>query len=84
MEVRDTIRGYILENFLFTDDQSQLEDQTSFMGEGIMDSTGILELIMFIETEFGIEVKEADMTAENFDSVSNMVGFVRRTNGTGA
>ncbi len=84
MEVRDTIRGYILENFLFTDDQSQLEDQTSFMEEGIMDSTGILELIMFIETEFGIAVKEADMTAEYFDSVANMVGFVKQTNGTGA
>ena len=84
MEVRDTIRGYILENFLFTDDQSQLEDQTSFMDEGIMDSTGILELIMFIETEFGIEVKEADMTAENFDSVANMIGYVKRSNGAAA
>ena len=78
MTARDSIRGYVLENFLFTDDQSQLEDQTSFMEKGIMDSTGILELIMFLETEFGISVDEDDMTAENFDSVANMVSFVDR------
>ena len=76
MSIEDKIRGYILENFLFTDDQSALSNGTSFLDKGIVDSTGILEIIMFIEDEYGFTVDDDEMVPENLDSVTNIVAFV--------
>ena len=76
MSVKDKVRNYILENYLFTDDQSELDDNASFLDKGIIDSTGILELVMFIEEEFNIQLNDEDMIPENLDSVENIVNFV--------
>ena len=76
MPLREKIRNYILENFLFTDDQSALDVNDSFLEQGILDSTGILEVIMFLEEEFGIKVHDEEMIPENLDSVANLVKFV--------
>lgn len=70
------IRQYILENYLFTDDDSELKDNESFLKKGIIDSTGILEVIFFIEEEFGIKVDDAEMIPENLDSVDNITSFI--------
>ncbi len=78
MSVEQKIRDYILENYLFTDDQSALNNSDSFLESGILDSTGILEVIYFIEDEFGVEVEDQEMVPENLDSVDNIVGFVGR------
>ena len=56
MNIVQTIRRYILENFLFTDDESALGNGESFFAAGIIDSTGVLEIILFIEETFGIMV----------------------------
>ncbi len=70
------IRDYVLENYLFTDDQSALANDASFLENGIIDSTGILEVIAFIEEEFEIEVEDEEMIPENLDSVNNLVAFI--------
>ncbi len=77
-EVREKIRRNILENYLFTDDPAALNDADSFLEKGIIDSTGILELIYFMEDEFGIKVQDEEMIPENLDSVDNLIAFVAR------
>ena len=72
------IRNFILENFLFTDDQSELANDDSFLQKGIVDSTGMLEIIYFIEDDFGIKVEDSEMIPENLDSVNNIMEFVKR------
>ncbi|HIE39207.1 MAG TPA: acyl carrier protein [Anaerolineales bacterium] len=76
--VEATIRRYILESFLFTDDESQLPDDASFLEEGIVDSTGVLELVMFIEETFDISVEDEEILPENFDSVTQLARYVHR------
>ena len=78
MSIEDKIRGYILDNFLFTDDQSALSSEDSFMGKGLIDSTGILEVIFFLEEEFDVKVDDSEMVPENLDSVNNLVAFVNK------
>ena len=76
MSVEKKIRAYILENFLFTDDESALNSADSFLDKGVLDSTGILEVIYFLEDEFGVKVEDDEMVPENLDSVDNIVKFV--------
>lgn len=76
MSIEDKIRGYILENFLFTDDQSALSSTDSFLEKGLVDSTGILEIMTFIEDEYGFSVEDDEMIPENLDSVINIVKFI--------
>jgi acyl carrier protein len=78
MSVEKTLRSYILQNFLFTDDDSVLSNSDSFLERGIIDSTGILELITFIEEEIGIKVDDEEMIPENLDSIDNLVAFIAR------
>jgi acyl carrier protein len=75
------VRGYILENLLFSSDAAELPNDASLLERGVIDSTGVLEIILFLEGEFGIQVKASEMLPENFDSVNNMVRFVCRLQG---
>jgi len=74
--LKDKLRLFILENFLFTDDQGELNDEDSFMDQGIIDSTAILELIFFIEEEFSIKVEDEEMIPDNLDSINKAVRFI--------
>ncbi|HEB55491.1 MAG TPA: acyl carrier protein [Gammaproteobacteria bacterium] len=78
MDTKQKIRKYVLDNYLFTDDESALGDDDSFLEKGIIDSTGILEIIYFLEDEFGISMSDEEMTPENLDSVSRIAEFVER------
>ena len=73
---RQQIKGYVLENFLFSNDQNAIGDQDSLIGGGILDSTGIHELIMFLEEQFNLRVVPEEMTPANFDSISTVDAFV--------
>jgi len=75
---RDLLRKLILEDYLFTDDQFALSDSTSFLDEGILDSMGILEIIMFLEDQFQIKVDDDEMVPENLDSIENLLAFMSR------
>ena len=77
MSSEDKIRGYILDNFLFTDDQSELSNSDSFLEKGLVDSTGILEIISFIEDEFNLKVDDDEMVPENLDSVDSILNFLK-------
>lgn len=78
MSVEASIRNYILENYLFTDDPAALNSEDSFLEKGILDSTGILEVIYFLEETYGIKIQDNDMTPENLDSVNNIAAFIER------
>ena len=75
---RDTLRKFILDDYLFTDDQSALQDDTSFLEEGILDSMGILEIIMFLDEELGVTVAKDEMTPANLDSINSLLAFIER------
>lgn len=76
MSTEQKVRDYILDNYLFTDDQSALNNSDSFLDKGIIDSTGIMEVIFFLEEEFGVEVEDEEMVPENLDSVDNIVKYI--------
>lgn len=71
MKYRSDIRQFVVKTFLFGDDSS-LYDDTSFMGGGIIDSTGVLELISFLEESYGIKVQPEEMIPANLDSVNRV------------
>jgi acyl carrier protein len=70
------IREFVVANFLFGQDASQLADDHSFLENGIIDSTGVLELVGFLEQHFGIAVADRELLPENLDSVRNAAAFV--------
>ena len=78
MATEKILRDFILENYLFTDDQDALANDDSFLDKGIVDSTGIMEVIEFITSEFGIEVEDEEMVPENLDSIDNLVAYIAR------
>ena len=78
MSIEAKIRHYILENLMFTDDESRLANDASLLDRGVIDSTGVLEIVMFLEEEFALKIKDSEMLPENFDSVEKLVAFVQR------
>jgi acyl carrier protein len=80
--VKNTVRDFIVENFLFGVEEANLTDQASFLETGIIDSTGILELVTFIEAEYDITIQDDEMLPQNLDSLENISAFViRKRNG---
>lgn len=71
------IRQFIVQNFLFGDDQG-LQNDTSFMQSGIIDSTGILELVNYIEQTHGIRIQDDELIPENLDSIDNLHQFLQK------
>jgi acyl carrier protein len=74
MTVRDRVRSFICDSFMvdgFADDES-------FLGSGIIDSLGVMQLVSFIETEFSVKVQDADLVPEHFDSVERVAAFIER------
>ena len=78
MSIEDKIRAYIAENILFSDNGYPHTDDTSFLEEGIVDSMGIMELVMFVDESFGITVEDEELVPDNFDSVSKLAAYIRR------
>ncbi len=76
MSSEGILRQFILENYLFTDDEGELSNDDSFLDLGIIDSTGIMEVVLFVEQQFGFEVDDEDLLPENLDTISNLVAFV--------
>lgn len=78
MSVEAKLREYILENYLFTDDQSALNNSDSFLDLGVIDSTGIMEVIDFVEGEYEFTVDDEEMVPENLDSIDNLVAYIAK------
>jgi acyl carrier protein len=75
--IKEKIRVFIVENFLFGD-ESGLQDSTSFFDEGVVDSMGILELVEFLKEEFSITIEDEELLPENLDSIDNVVSFLMK------
>jgi acyl carrier protein len=78
--VSGTLRQYIVENFLFGQD-SDISDNDSLMNNGVIDSTGLLEVVTFLENEFKVAVKAHELVPENFDSIAQITRFVASKRG---
>lgn len=78
MEIQTQIREYVAKNLLFSDNGFRYSDDASFLEEGIVDSMGVLELVLFIEEMFGVTVEDAELTPDNFDSVNKLANYVQR------
>ncbi len=70
-----TLREFVAENFLFRAD-AHIADNQSLLETGVMDSTGVLELIAFLEQTYGISVADAEIIPENLDSIDNMTSYL--------
>ena len=77
MSTRDQVRQFITTNFYVPDPQA-LGDQTSFLDTGIIDSTGVLELVSFLQEQFGIVLEDGEIVPENLDTVGNIVNLIQR------
>ncbi len=71
------------ENFLYMRPDFELRNDQSLMGNGIVDSMGVMEMIQFLEEEFGVEVDDADITEENLGSIDAIAEFVAARKGAG-
>ena len=76
MNIKSEIRKYIIENFLYGNDDNTLNDDVSFLENGIIDSTGVLELVSFVQETFGIKVKDDELIPNNFDSLGKLEAFI--------
>jgi len=82
--IREKVTTYIIENLLLGADDNIHED-ASLLGSGILDSTGALELVAFLEQEFRLTIKDSDLTPDNLDSIARIAAFVltKRAGGNG-
>jgi acyl carrier protein len=76
--VRDEIRSYIQENFLYMRPDLDLQDDDDLLGLGVIDSLGFVELVEEVQARYGVQVSDVEITEDNFGSVSAIVGFIDR------
>ena len=77
-DVLTEIRRFIIENFLFGSEEEVPTDEASLLGNGIIDSTGVLEIVTLVESRYEIEVSDDEMLPENFDSLRDVAEYVKR------
>lgn len=76
MSVQHEIRQFIIDNFLMGQDSDDLKDDSSFLEEGVIDSTGVLELVGFLEENYNIKVEDEELIPENLDSIKNIRAYI--------
>jgi len=82
-EIREKIKTFIVNNFLLGVNAGNLNDSDSFLEKGIVDSTGILEVVSFIEESFSIKVEDEELLPDNLDSINHLVDFVQKKQNKG-
>jgi acyl carrier protein len=80
MESKEQIKAFISSNF-YVPEGVALEDGSSLLDQGIVDSTGVLEVVAFLESTFGIKVEDQELLPENLDSIQRLADFVARKKG---
>jgi len=76
--IEQTIKNFITENFLVDGDTNQLDNNQSFLESGIIDSTGMMELVSFVEGQYTIKIEDEELIPDNLDSVNNVVRFINK------
>lgn len=82
-DIKIAVRQFIIENFLFEEDEN-LKDDTSFLENGIIDSTGVLEMVTFLEETYDLHVEDEDMIPENLDSLEAIAHYITRKKNGGS
>ena len=77
MTIEQQIKEFISRNLIFSNNDFPYSDEDSFLNQGIIDSVGIMMLVVFVEENFKISVGDSEITRMNFDSVSRLAGYVR-------
>jgi acyl carrier protein len=80
-DIKTVVREFLLDNFVMGSD-AVIADDVSFMKTHILDSTGFIELVTFIEETFGIKVADEEMVPENLDSLLNIEAYLERKGAT--
>ena len=75
-DIEETLKNFIIDNFIFDETGEHLKNDQSFLESGIIDSTGMLELVSFIEETFEIKLEDEELIPDNLDSVNNVVKFI--------
>lgn len=78
MDIKEQIRHYLAENFLFSSDGFKLDNDASLLEEEVVDSTGVMELVLFVEDNFGVSVADEEIVPDNFDSVNRLAAYIQR------
>ena len=79
--IAQEIRDFIIENFLFGESDNGLQDTDSLLDKGIIDSTGVLELVSFLEQTYEMQVEDEELIPENLDSIANVTEYIQRKQG---
>jgi len=74
-DIKHDIRNFVVENFLFGQ-ASDLTDESSFLEQGIIDSTGMMELVAHLERTYSIKVKDEELVPDNLDSINSIAAFL--------
>ena len=74
-EIREIVRKYILDTFI-KDNELTIDDDFSFIEEGVIDSVGVMEMVAFLETTFNFRVEDEELVPDNLDSVNKIVTYV--------
>jgi acyl carrier protein len=75
-DIRQALRAYIEENFLYLDPEAKLGDTDEFLTLGIVDSLGFVELVEEVQSRFGVVIEDVEITEENFGSIEAIAGYV--------
>ena len=81
IDIKETIREFIADNFLKRDESKTFDDDDSFLENAMIDSVGVVELVAFIEETFGFRVEDEELVPENLDSVDKLVAYIQLKSG---
>lgn len=76
--IEKELKNYVVETFLFGQGGDELRRADSLLEQGIVDSTGVLEIVAFLEENWGISVDDEELVPENFDSLASLTAFVEK------
>ena len=74
--IEQELRQFVIDNFLFGQGNGHLKNDDSFLDRGIIDSTGVLELVAFLEEKYQIKIQDRELIPDNLDSINNLIRFV--------
>lgn len=76
--IKEKVRTFVIENFLLGDSSGNLSDDDSFFEKGVIDSTGVLELVGFVEKSFNVKFKDEELIPDNLDSLNKITDFIAK------